>query len=218
MKASAKSLLARVEKMDAATQNEVADEFEKLAAMIRAKDWTGARNLVAGDVANPLADFIRSSASTEIAPSARAIVETPKKYLNSPAAKQGEPMTVLFYFPDQNTSASCEIDASVFDAIKAGAAREEISIGEFICRAVAVHNPPKKHAKNFVMMDLDSGEQAELRALVKSVHGTGSLHGVLKCGALRDIKARLRQDAELVRITGMKLPDAYRLFGNCGRG
>lgn len=129
-------------------------------------------------------------------------MSAPEKYLNSPVAKNPEPMTVLFYFPDQNTSASCEIAGSVFDALKAGAARDGISLGAFISQAVALKTQPPKTAKGFFMVNLASWQQKELRELARE--SGCELRGALGW-ALTIVRERLFEMVKIQRQTGKTL-------------
>jgi hypothetical protein len=129
-------------------------------------------------------------------------VNSPQKYLNSPAAKPSAPMTVLFYFPDKNTSASCEIACSVFDSIKAGAEREGISIGEFISQAVALKNQPAKVGKNFVAINMAQWKQKEMRELARECGWP--LRSILGWG-LRDAVRKLENMVNVQRKTGRSL-------------
>ena len=127
-------------------------------------------------------------------------MSAPGKYLNSPVAKNASPMTVMFYFPDQNTSASCEISGSVFDALKAGAAREGISLGEFLSQAVALKNQPPKVGKNFCAVNMSPDLQKEMRKLAKEVDWTWNS---LLIWALADARSKLDAMVNCKRKTGL---------------
>ena len=132
-------------------------------------------------------------------------MSTGGKYLNSPVAKNPELMTVLFYFPGQNKTESCEIDARVFAEIKAGAEREGVGIGDFISQTVIITKGRKpKNSKNYFMVNLSSDEQKELRKLVKTsrLANANGLSGIMKYWVLTGVKRQLQQMTDILRKTG----------------
>ena len=133
-----------------------------------------------------------------------------EQYLNSPVTMKPEPMTVLFYFPGQDKTESCEIAASVFEAIKAGAESAGIGIGEFISQTIMSTKGGKpKSSKNYFMVNLSSDDQKELRDLVKRSgfsFGYG-LSGIMKYWVVGRVKKQLQEMAEFLRKTGKPMHD-----------